>query len=71
MQIDWQGDAVGFEVLWGHTPDKLYHNYRVFDRKQLEIRALMADIAQYYVRIDAFNENGITPGKTIAVQEKA
>ncbi len=71
MQIDWQGDAVGFEVLWGHTPDKLYHSYRVFDRKQLEIRALMADIAQYYVRIDAFNENGITPGKTIAVQEKA
>lgn len=71
MRIDWTGDAVGYEVLWGHTPDKLYHNYRVFSRTQLEVRALMADITQYYVRIDAFNENGITPGETVAVQEKS
>lgn len=71
MQIDWQGDAVGYEVLWGHAPDKLYHSYRIFDRTQLEIRALMEDIAQYYVRIDAFNENGITPGETIAVRKKS
>lgn len=67
MQIDWQGDAVGYEVLWGHTPDKLYHNYRVFGRTQLEVRALMEPVAQYYVRVDAFNENGITQGEVIPV----
>lgn len=69
MQIDWCGNAVGYEVLWGHKPDKLYHSYRVFDRTSLEIRALMADVTQYYVRIDAFNENGIATGEMLAVQE--
>lgn len=69
MQVEWQGDAVGYEVLWGHTPDKLYHSYRVFSKTSLEVRALMANVPKYYVRIDAFNENGITPGTTIPVQE--
>lgn len=67
MRIDWTGDAVGYEVLWGHAPDKLYHSFRVFDKTNLEVRALMKDVAQYYVRIDSFNENGITPGDTVAV----
>lgn len=67
MQVNWQGDAVGYEVLWGHRPDKLYHSYRVFARTELEIRALMADVEHYYVRVDAFNENGITVGEVISV----
>lgn len=67
MQVNWQGDAVGYEVLWGHRPDKLYHSYRVFARTELEIRALMADVKHYYVRVDAFNENGITVGEVISV----
>lgn len=62
MLINWQGDAVGYEVLWGHAPDKLYHNFRVFARTNLEVRALMANVERYYVRVDAFNENGITQG---------
>ncbi len=65
MQLTWQGDAVGYEVLWGHAPDKLYHSYRVFARTQLEVRALMENVSQYYVRIDAFNENGITQGEVL------
>lgn len=65
MQVSWQGNAVGYEVLWGHTPEKLYHNYRVFSKNQLEIRALMSNIERYYVRIDGFNENGITQGDII------
>ena len=68
MQISWQGDALGYEVLWGHRPDKLYHSYRVFARTELEIRALMADVESYYVRVDAFNENGITPGEVLSVE---
>ena len=68
MQISWQGDALGYEVLWGHRLDKLYHSYRVFTRTELEIRALMANVESYYVRVDAFNENGITPGEVFSVE---
>ncbi len=62
MEVRWQGDAVGCEVLWGHSPNKLYHSFRVFGKNQVEIRALKADVERYYVRVDAFNENGITEG---------
>lgn len=71
MQVGWQGDAVGYEVLWGHRPDKLYHSCRVFGRTQLEIRALMADTKRYYVRVDAFNENGITEGEAVCVENRS
>ena len=71
MQVSWQGDAMGFEVLWGHRPDKLYHSYRVFARTQLEVRALMANTVRYYVRVDAFNENGITEGEVVCVENRA
>nr|WP_314465408.1 family 43 glycosylhydrolase [uncultured Clostridium sp.] len=55
--------AVGYNILWGHSPDKLYHSYMVFGLKKC-IGALVKG-AHYYVRVDAFNENGITEGKTI------
>ena len=63
----WNHAAMGYEVLWGHAPEKLYHSYRVFGRTQVEIRALMANVERYYVRIDAFNECGITEGKVFPV----
>lgn len=63
MEVTWNGDAMGYEVLWGHTPEKLYHSYRIFGKTQVEIRALMSNVEKYYVRIDAFNENGITEGE--------
>ena len=52
--------AIGYNILWGHAPDKLYHSCMVFDTEKC-ITALVKDQA-YYVRIDAFNENGITEG---------
>ncbi len=67
MEVRWRGDAVGCEVLWGHSPDKLYHSVQVFGRNQAEIRALKAGVERYYVRVDAFNENGITAGEICAV----
>lgn len=63
----WNHAAMGYEVLWGHAPEKLYHSYRVFGRTQVEIRALMVNVERYYVRIDAFNECGITEGKVFPV----
>ena len=55
--------AVGYNILWGHEPDKLYHSYMVFGRSQ-RIGALVKG-RHYYVRVDAFNENGITEGTEI------
>lgn len=62
MEVRWQGDAVGYEVLWGHSPEKLYHSVRVFGKTEVELRALMSRVDRYYVRVDAFNEAGITEG---------
>lgn len=66
MQLHWEGNATGYNVLWGHAPNKLYHSYLVFGKTELEVRALMANVEQYYVRVDAFNENGITEGEIIS-----
>jgi xylan 1,4-beta-xylosidase len=54
-------DAVGYNVLWGIRPDKLYQTYQVFaDRgTTLELRALTLG-QEYYVAIEAFDENGVS-----------
>ena len=57
-------DAVGYNVLWGNSPDQLYHSWMVMgtriDRKRIGALVKSRD---YYVRVDVFNENGITVGK--------
>lgn len=69
MTVEWQcKKAVGFEVLWGTKPDKLYHDYRVFGKNRQEIGALVAG-SHYYVRVDSFNERGITHGDVIGVND--
>ena len=59
--------AVGYNILWGHAPEKMYHSYMVFGLKKC-IGALVKG-EQYYIRVDAFNESGITEGQTIKVDE--
>jgi hypothetical protein len=61
MKVSWQSDGTGYEVLWGHAADKLYHSCTVFGRSEVDIRALDAQ-SEYYIRVDAFNENGISHG---------
>ena len=53
--------AVGYNVLWGIRPDKLYQTYQVFaDRgTTLELRALTVG-QEYYVAIESFDENGVS-----------
>ena len=53
--------ATGYNVLWGHAADKLYHSWLTYD-EELEIGALV-DGESYYFRVDAFNESGISEGK--------
>lgn len=53
--------AVGYNVLWGYRPDKLYHSYQVFNQEQ-KIGGLMRN-QDIWIRVDSFNECGITHGK--------
>lgn len=62
MDVEMSGkNAMGYNILWGHRPDKLYHSCMVFDAKK-RIGALVKG-QNYFVRVDAFNENGITEGE--------
>ncbi|MDE5598620.1 MAG: discoidin domain-containing protein, partial [Lachnospiraceae bacterium] len=61
------GDAMGYNILWGSKPEKLYHSYMIFGNEQ-RIGALVKG-KEYYVRVDAFNENGITEGKVVKIAE--
>ena len=60
ITIEPQTDVVGYNVLWGFAPDKLYHSCMTFMPEQ-NIGALVEG-ETVYVRVDAFNENGITEG---------
>jgi len=53
--------AVGYNILWGIRPNKLYQTYQVFaDRPTaLELRALTVD-QDYWVAIEAFDESGVS-----------
>jgi hypothetical protein len=59
--IKWETseDAQGYNVLWGIAPDKLYNSWMVYDRSQLNLRALSVG-QSYYFKVEAFNENGIS-----------
>lgn len=56
-----QKDALGWNILFGNSPEKLYHSSMVFSAGQHCVGALVAERG-YCVRVDAFNENGITQG---------
>ncbi len=63
MKVEITGDGVGYNILWGHREDKLYHSCLTFDKTQ-NIGALIKG-QNYYVRVDAFNECGITKGEVL------
>ena len=67
VTIDGSG-AVGYNILWGHAPEKLYHSYMVF-AAQKRIGALVKG-QPCYVRVDAFNENGVCEGKIVKLGEQ-
>ncbi|MNE72762.1 hypothetical protein D3C80_1687300 [compost metagenome] len=63
LHVRWdESEATGYNVLWGYAADKLYHSYMVFGCNDVMIGALTAD-QPVYVRVDAFNETGITEGR--------
>lgn len=61
---DKQSDAAGYNIRYGIAEDKLYHSYQVFRDDRLLINCPDKNRI-YWFEIDAFNENGVTPGKPI------
>jgi len=61
--ISWDAvpGAVGYNVLWGVKPGKLYQTYQVFadGGTLLEIRALTVG-QEYNFAVEAFNESGVS-----------
>lgn len=60
-----ENGAVGYNILWGIAPDKLYHSRMTFRAGENVIGAMVKGREDVYVRVDAFSEIGITEGKTI------
>ena len=59
-------ETTGFQILWGHRADKLYHSCMCMGATldNMRIGALVKS-RDCFVRVDAFNENGITHGEVI------
>lgn len=73
VTIEGKADAAGYNILWGHAADKLYHSYQIYReaedvknrrdaRMEKRIGALVKG-QDYFVRVDSYNENGITKGQ--------
>jgi xylan 1,4-beta-xylosidase len=62
-RVSWEpvAEVVGYNVLWGISPDKLYQCYQVFadGRSAQEIRALTLG-QSYSFCVEAFNESGVS-----------
>jgi hypothetical protein len=63
MTVSWRRvpRAVGYNVRWGVRADRLNLAYQVFDDRgtSLDVRALSAGV-DYFVAVEAFDENGVS-----------
>ena len=67
VSIAAQENTLGYNILFGCSPDKLYHSYMAFKSGDQRVGALIKD-RKYFVRVDAFNENGITEGVCVQLE---
>ena len=67
VEIAPQAHTLGYNILFGAGPEKLYHSSMVFTPGVHPIGALIQG-REYFVRVDAFNESGITKGACIRLQ---
>lgn len=73
--IEGTADAIGYNILWGHEEEKLYHSYQIYravtdvqESRDAVIEKRIGALVksqEYFVRVDAYNENGITKGQVI------
>lgn len=66
--VTWEhiDNAQGVNVRYGIAPDKLYMSWLVYGADEVKLTTLIKG-QEYYLSVDSFNENGITPGKIIKV----
>ncbi|MDD6681767.1 MAG: family 43 glycosylhydrolase, partial [Clostridiales bacterium] len=69
VSIQPQENTLGYNILFGNSPEKLYHNYMVFKTGDQRIGALIKG-RDYFVRVDAFNENGIREGLCVPLEKE-
>ena len=72
VTIEGRTDTIGYNILWGHEEDKLYHSYQIYrdvadvqEHRDAVIEKRIGALVKsqdYYVRVDAYNESGITKG---------
>ena len=60
--------AQGCNVCYGPAPDKLYHSWLVYGQNEVQLSTLIKG-QPCFVRVDSFNENGVTPGAVLQVEE--
>ncbi len=62
VHVEWRADdsTTGYVISWGHQPEKLYHSVMTYEN-QVSIGGLVKD-QELYIRVDSFNESGITEG---------
>lgn len=63
ISIRWQASdgADGYNVLYGIDKEKLYSSWLLYEKTELDL-GMITKGQKYFIRIDAFNENGITEG---------
>jgi len=64
IKMSWkkQANTTGYNIRYGIDKDKLYHSLQVYKKTRLTIHC--PDKSKtYWFEIDAFNENGVAPGK--------
>lgn len=67
VKLNWTkpAGAIGYNIRYGTSKDKLYNTYQVLGTESVTIGSLNS-LQKYYFTIDAFNENGIMKGKKVA-----
>lgn len=64
VKMSWkkQSNTTGYNIRYGADKDKLYHSHQVYKGTRLTV--FCPDKSKmYWFQMDAFNENGVTPGK--------
>ena len=66
VKLNWNksSGAIGYNIRYGTSRDKLHHVYQVLGTESRTINSLY-NMQTYYFTIDAFNENGVTKGTII------
>ncbi|AHW60579.1 F5/8 type C domain-containing protein [Draconibacterium orientale] len=66
VNLSWEKTpgAVGYQIRYGVTENKLYQSYKVYNDTAVTINSLNANRI-YFFAIEAFNENGVTETSSI------